>query len=37
MKGLTDEQLDALYHMDRWAIGREAEEKPNTKKTVQLT
>jgi hypothetical protein len=30
MRGLTDEQLDAVYEMDSWAIGQ-AEEKLNTK------
>jgi hypothetical protein len=30
MRGLTDEQLDAVYNMDRWAIGQ-SKEKLNTK------
>jgi hypothetical protein len=30
IRGLTNEQLDAVYDMDSWAI-RQAEEKLNTK------
>jgi hypothetical protein len=30
IRGLTDEQLNAVYDMDSWAI-RQAEEKLNTK------
>jgi hypothetical protein len=34
MRGITNEQLDAVYDIYRWAIGQ-AEEKLNTKTQPQ--